>query len=96
VYGWLAIGVQLNSQSERTGRENSWYSLTGRVVAVKVETDGDLHLALQDATDEKPGVVRHAIIVREILGPPRALRELDVRLQPSSYGRRDVSVLSRS
>ena len=29
----------------------------GRVVAVKVEADGDLHLALQDATGDKPGVV---------------------------------------
>jgi hypothetical protein len=34
-----------------------WYWLTGRVVAVKVEEDGDLHLALQDATDNKPGIV---------------------------------------
>jgi hypothetical protein len=52
VYGWPGIGVQLNWQSERTGRENNWYSLTGRVVAVKVEADGDLHLALQDATGD--------------------------------------------
>jgi hypothetical protein len=41
----------------RTGRENNWYSLTGRVVAVKVEADGDLHLALKDATGDKPGIV---------------------------------------
>src|SRR5882672_4234871 len=50
MYGWPGIDVQLNWQSERTGIENNWYALTGRVVAVKVEADGDLHLALQDAT----------------------------------------------
>lgn len=33
------------------------YALTGRVVAVIVEADGDLHVALQDATGEKPGIV---------------------------------------
>jgi hypothetical protein len=38
---WPGIDVQLNWQSERTGRENNWYSLTRRVVAVKVEADGD-------------------------------------------------------
>jgi hypothetical protein len=34
-----------------------WYWLTGRVVAVKGETDGDLHIELQDATHDKPGIV---------------------------------------
>jgi hypothetical protein len=31
--------------------------VTGRVVAAKVEMDGDLHLALQDATGDKAGIV---------------------------------------
>jgi len=31
--------------------------LTGRVVAVKAETDGDLHVELRDATGDKPGIV---------------------------------------
>jgi hypothetical protein len=56
IYGWPGIDVQLNWQSERTGIENNWYALTGRVATVKVETDGDLHLALQDATDNKPSI----------------------------------------
>jgi hypothetical protein len=47
----------LTQSSERTGIENNWFALTGRVVAVKVEMDGDLHLALQDATGDKPGIV---------------------------------------
>ena len=48
---------QLTWQSERTGIENKWFALTGRVVAVKVEVDGDLHIALSDATGDKPGIV---------------------------------------
>jgi hypothetical protein len=57
MYSWSGIDVQLHWQSERTGIENNWYALTGRVVTVKIEADGDLHLALQDASGDKPGVV---------------------------------------
>jgi hypothetical protein len=57
MYGWPGIDVQLTRQSERTGIENKWFALTGRVVAVQVEADGDLHIALGDATDQKPGIV---------------------------------------
>jgi hypothetical protein len=49
--------VPLTQSSERTGIENNWYALTGRVVALKVEADGDLHIALQDATGDKLGIV---------------------------------------
>ncbi len=45
--------VRLTQQSERTGIENKWFALTGRVVALKVETDGDLRIALQDATGDR-------------------------------------------
>src|SRR5947207_5747929 len=57
IYGWAGIGVQLTWQSERTGIESKWFALTGRLVAVKVEMDGDLHLAHQDATGDKAGIV---------------------------------------
>jgi hypothetical protein len=57
MYDWPGIDAQLTWQSERTGIENKWFALTGRVIAVKVEADGDLHLALQDATGNKPGIV---------------------------------------
>ena len=49
--------VALTQSSERTGIETKWFALTGRVVALKVEADGDLHVALQDATGDKPGIV---------------------------------------
>jgi hypothetical protein len=57
VFSWPGPGVQLTWQSERTGIEQRWFALTGRVVAVKVEADGDLHLAIGDATGNKPGIV---------------------------------------
>jgi hypothetical protein len=57
MFSWPGPDVPLTMQSERTGIENNWYALTGRVVDLKVEADGDLHIALQDATGDKPGVV---------------------------------------
>jgi hypothetical protein len=57
IFSWPGPDVHLTGQSERTGIENKWYALTGRVVALKVEADGDLHIALQDATGDKPGIV---------------------------------------
>ena len=39
-------------QSERTGIENKWFALTGRVVELKVEEDGDLHIALHVASPQ--------------------------------------------
>ena len=52
VFNWPGLNVPLTWESERTGIENDWYALTGRVVAVKVEADGDLHIAIQDATGD--------------------------------------------
>jgi hypothetical protein len=42
--------IRLTQQSERTGIENKWSALTGRVVALKAEKDGDLHIVLRQAT----------------------------------------------
>jgi hypothetical protein len=66
VFGWPGPAEHLTQSSERTGIENNWYALTGRVVAVKAETDGDLHIELQDATGDKPGIV-----VCEVPAKPR-------------------------
>ena len=57
MFSWPGPDVYLTPQSERIGIENKWFTLTGRVVALKVETDGDIHIALQDATGDKPGIV---------------------------------------
>src|SRR5258708_22480459 len=42
-HSWPVPDVHLTQHSERAGREQNWFSLRGRVVAVKVEADGDLH-----------------------------------------------------
>jgi hypothetical protein len=57
IFSWPGTDVHLTQHSKRTEREQNWFSLTGRVVAVKVEADGDRHLALQDATGDKAGIV---------------------------------------
>jgi hypothetical protein len=57
MFSWPGPDAALTMQSERTGIENKWYALTGRVVELKVEEDGDLHIALHDVTGDKPGVV---------------------------------------
>jgi len=53
----------LTQSSERAGVETKWFALTGRVVTLKVETDGDLHIALQDATGNTVGTVSAEIPV---------------------------------
>ena len=65
IFGWPGRDVHVTQHSERTGREQNWFSLTGRVVAVKVEADGDLHIELSDATGDKQGIV----VVKIPLGP---------------------------
>jgi hypothetical protein len=43
--------------------EEKWYALTGRIVDAKVEADGDIHLALEDATGNDVGTVSAEIPV---------------------------------
>ena len=52
MFSWPGPDVPLTMQSERTGFENKWYALKGRVVELKVEEDGDLYIALHDATGD--------------------------------------------
>jgi hypothetical protein len=88
IFNWQGPDVHLTWQSERTGIENNWYALTGRVVAVKVEADGDLHIALQDATGDKQGIV-----VAEIpLGP----KWCDLRTRVFSWTRTRFPFQTRS
>jgi hypothetical protein len=56
IFSWPGPDVHLTGRSGRTGIETNWFALTGRVIAVKAETDGDLHIELQDATGDKPGI----------------------------------------
>jgi hypothetical protein len=55
IFSWA--GPEVLQQSKRNGLEQKWFAVTGRVVAVKVEANGDLHIALSDATGDKKGTV---------------------------------------
>jgi hypothetical protein len=60
IYGWEGPGPNVHltgTTEERMPSEQKWYNLTGRIVDLKVEADGDIHIALQDASGHKPGIV---------------------------------------
>jgi hypothetical protein len=66
IYAWEGLGpnVDLTSYTEaRMSSEQKWYALTGRVVDARVEADGDIHIALQDATGNSVGTVSAEIPV---------------------------------
>jgi predicted nuclease of predicted toxin-antitoxin system len=56
----------LTASSERIAAEQKWYVLTGRVVELRAEADGDLQIVLADASGDKPGSV-----VAQIPAKPR-------------------------
>lgn len=57
IFAWAERTEHLTRFSKRIPAEERWYALTGRVVDLGVETDGDIHIALQNATGDKPGIV---------------------------------------
>jgi hypothetical protein len=65
IYAWEGLGpdVELTATTERMPSEQKWYALTGRVVDAKVEADGDIHIALVDATGNNVGTVSAEIPV---------------------------------
>jgi hypothetical protein len=53
IYAWEGLGPDVDLTrytEERMPSEQKWYALTGRVVDLKVEADGDIHMELEDAT----------------------------------------------
>jgi hypothetical protein len=59
IYGWPGLEVHLTGQSKRTGIENNWSALTGRVIEVRAEEDGDFHilpLRMRTATSRARGL----------------------------------------
>ena len=60
IYTWegLTPDVDLAGMVEaRVPSEKKWHALTGRVVDAKVEADGDIHLAVENATENNVGTV---------------------------------------
>jgi hypothetical protein len=66
IFNWQGPTEHLTASSPRIAAEEKCYALTGRVVELRAEADGDFHIGLQDATGAKPGVV-----VVEIPAKPR-------------------------
>ncbi len=63
MYQWEGLGpdvVLTWTSEERMPPEQRWYALTGRIVDAKVEADGDIHIALQDANGDGVGSDRRA------------------------------------
>jgi hypothetical protein len=48
IAAWEPPEARITTRTPRVGREKEWYELTGRVVLVKAEEDGDLHIQLGD------------------------------------------------
>ena len=63
IFNWQGPTEPLKSSSERIAAEQRWYALTGRVVDAKVEADGDIHTALENATGNSVGTVSAEIPV---------------------------------
>jgi hypothetical protein len=91
IFSWPGPAEHLTQSSARTGIENNWFALTGRVVAVKVEADGDLHIELSDATDRRPDnrTNEAPVVIRPGLhAPKRSLPSCSVLIQ-FGYGDRN-------
>jgi hypothetical protein len=66
IFEWKGPGpdVPLTPKTDtRIAAEQKWYNLTGRLVGVKVEADGDMTLVLKDAEGKKAGSVNAEIPV---------------------------------
>jgi hypothetical protein len=54
MYRWKPL-PGLDSESRRQPQEEQWYKVTGRVVDVRVQADGDIHFELEDINGIKKG-----------------------------------------
>ncbi len=75
MYAWPGVDkkIKLGKNSKRISSEQKWYVLTGLVDAIKVEADGDIHIELVDADDNKAGTVSVEIPCRRIWSEFRKL-----------------------
>ena len=70
IYEWERPGPNVDLTpytEERMPSEQKWYALTGRVVDLKVEPDGDIHIALVDANGNSVGTVSAEIPVGQVV-----------------------------
>lgn len=57
IYSWPGPGGKITHSSRRIVPEEKWYKVTGRLTTVRIEDDGDLHMVMADANDQKSGGV---------------------------------------
>jgi hypothetical protein len=57
MYAWKGVGTKAALGNKRLQAEQKWYVVTGKIDGIKVEADGDIHIELVDANDNKPGTV---------------------------------------
>lgn len=76
MYSWIGPGI-IPHGGWRTGNEVRWYALTGRVISIGAESDGDLHLVLVDSEGDKPG--------RVVVELPLGARWCDMRKEAFSW-----------
>jgi hypothetical protein len=57
IFAWSGIRGNVGRSSARTPAEEKWYAVKGRVEAIKVEDDGDLHIVLGDASGREGRMV---------------------------------------
>lgn len=98
VGSWSGPGGKFHQDTPRSGKENEWFEVTGRVTLVKAEADGDLHVQLVDADGansinivvEVPVGSRWCNILKTVFGwtkanPPfttTSSRQLTLKTQP--------------
>ena len=56
MYAWQGPGI-LPRGGGRVMNELQWYAMTGRVITVQAENDGDVHMVLENAAGDKPGKI---------------------------------------
>jgi hypothetical protein len=94
IFNWKGPTAHLTRRSKRIVAENSWFALTGRVIDLKVEADGDIHIALKDATGNKRELLELKC-PRKLNGAPFGKKSL-VGHQRNSLFRSGLTELSRS
>ncbi|MEP6822947.1 MAG: hypothetical protein ABI946_11420 [Chthoniobacterales bacterium] len=55
LYEWVGLAGLKDDSPRKAPEESRWVRVSGRVVEVKAEADGDVHFALEDASGNKRG-----------------------------------------
>jgi hypothetical protein len=65
---WPAPRGVITKSTPRSGREKEWFAVTGQVVLVKAEADGDLHIQLVDKDGASKVNVVVEVPVKQLVG----------------------------